>query len=279
MTKKTKIILVIVAAIVFIFLLCGGITFVGLIIYGPQYLLRREENAVLDLVQKKEKLEEVQNGLLEKYSNSGDPNQLKTPEELQFVSLLASVDATFTHPATFEDTPVIENYQVGYDYAIKNTEKRLEIRYSVWPLQSMLKEYEASLADPNREMIDPNILYYNQIIVTILNANDLKMMTELGGDEDGMNEVANLVQDLNETSLLKFGADGGRYAIFEVGETFGQDYKYCATLVLHKNDVADIYVFFLADEKESLENILKGGSITADPLMSDLFYSVVFKQD
>ncbi|WP_169817148.1 hypothetical protein [Flavobacterium glycines] len=39
----------------------------------------------------------------------------------------------------------------------------------------------------------------------------------------------------------------------EPRKEFGQDYKYCMIIAIHKDDAADAYYFYLADDQQTLK--------------------------
>jgi hypothetical protein len=39
-----------------------------------------------------------------------------------------------------------------------------------------------------------------------------------------------------------------------VGKEFGQNYKYCMLVALHKSNIGDAYYFYLSDTKDDFNN-------------------------
>src|ERR1017187_9632086 len=73
----------------------------------------------------------------------------------EFQAALDRAKMTFEAPSRFAPTKVIDNDQVGYNYAMKirDPDKKFEVRYLVMPLDSMLLDYQASLKDTSRQVL------------------------------------------------------------------------------------------------------------------------------
>lgn len=76
-----------------------------------------------------------------------------------------------------------------------------------------------------------------------------------------------------EAVKQEFGADWGSTTIIEIqNDSFGTSYKYCMMTTLHKNDIADAYIFYLSDTKENLMTLL-----TEYVAKTGAFYALKFK--
>jgi hypothetical protein len=171
-----------------------------------------------------------------------------------FVELLDRAKMHFEKPFGLETTPLIENRQMNYEYALKYPKKQYEIRYAVRPLDQMIAQHEEAQRNKKEGdvSIHPNKLYSAMLTATVLNVS--------GGKNAEITPFnKNDVKD-------EFNADWGATAFFEVGEEFGQDYKYCLVVALHKDDCADAYIFYLAKTKKKFTE-----------LMNLPFYALKFK--
>jgi hypothetical protein len=161
-----------------------------------------------------------------------------------FDDLLIRANMTFDSPQDFGETEIIHNKQMNYDYAIKNKDKSLEIRYAVRPLDNLLKDYtiKEQNKQPGDVYISPNKFYPAALQATIMNIS--------GGKMPRINVFP------KEAIKTEFNADWGATTITEVGKEFGQNYKYCMIVAIHKDNIADAYYFYLFDKQETIQSAL-----------------------
>lgn len=151
--------------------------------------------------------------------------------------LLAEAQMTLDIPDGYTPVKPVENRQMNYEYAIINKDRTFEVRYAIRPLDRMIADYNER--EKNKKAgdinIHPNKLYTALTEATILNTS--------GGN---MREPA-----VFDSAAVKseFNADWGATTMYEVGEEFGQKYKYCMIVALHKDNAADAYYFYLAYDK------------------------------
>lgn len=162
-----------------------------------------------------------------------------------FTDLLATSNMTFEQPSNLEATKTIENGQMNYEYAIKHPTKKFEIRYAIRPLNQLLKDYTEREKNkkPGDTNIDPNTLYKSLLQVTVLNIS--------GGQLPTIGEFG------KQAVKQEFNADWGATTVVPVGKEFGQQYKYCMVVALHKHNVADAYIFYLSDTKDGFMEAIK----------------------
>jgi hypothetical protein len=133
-----------------------------------------------------------------------------------FQRLLRQNLLRFALPPGFEATPVIDNGDVRYDYAIKSNNTKLEIRYRIWPITNGDAEYGA-------------------MAVTMgLNISNGQMM------ETRHYPVPDVTTE--------FGADEGCSGMVQNDSEFGKGYKFCIISVVQKHRVANAFTFFLFDD-------------------------------
>jgi len=128
----------------------------------------------------------------------------------------------------------------------------MEIRYTIWPLKLAIEQYEKSLKDNNSTMIPPNNIYQGRIQANVLN------MT--GGQ---MYDIDSFPQ---QAVKKEFNADNGGSCFFEFNCQFGKGYKYGQFIYLHKNDIADVIVTFMSNDKKTHSDLMMAG-----------FHSLIFK--
>jgi hypothetical protein len=158
----------------------------------------------------------------------------------KFTDLLEKAEMTFDQPSEYSQTQPIENLQMNYDYALINDAKDFEIRYAIKPLDEMLKNYnEREKNKKSGDMnINPNKLYAAFFQAIVFNVSGGKMAK---------------ISEFNPEEVKKeFNADRGAITMVEVGKEFGQNYKYCFLVTIHKDDVGDAYCFYLSNTKEGI---------------------------
>lgn len=146
----------------------------------------------------------------------------------KFQELLTQNNMQFTVPADFAPTAIIENDNVQYDFAIRSRSKKMEIRYLIVPI--------------NKNQSNKNAAYEQTLVIMAAVISN--------GTSIQPNHYP------PRSAQKEFGADAGCTGMVSVNATFGKGYKTCLLSVIHKNDVADGYVFYLFDDKEDLIDVL-----------------------
>lgn len=189
----------------------------------------------------------------------------------QFRQQLAAAHMTLAPPPGWTETPVVANVQMSYDYALRYPGHRLEVRYAVRPLAAQLAEYARSKKSKDASILNPNELYKQVFHTIVLNVG-------VGGQTNpdmGQALQAEFAQPLREfpgqAIKAEFGADWGATDLIAPGPEFGQTYKHCLLVALHKNGAADAYCFYLFDDQQDLTNIVFG-----DPAKA-VFHSLRFQ--
>lgn len=163
---------------------------------------------------------------------------IKQPKS--FADLLTESKMVFQMPNGLVETVTVDNDQMNYEFAIQYPDKKFEIRYSIRPLIGLIDKNKVNEKNkkPGDIFIDPNNFYLTSFQAIAMNIS--------GGRFGGSKEF-------DKNSVQKeFNADWGMTTFVEAGKSFGQDYKYCMMMAIHKNDCADAYIFFMTDDKEHL---------------------------
>jgi hypothetical protein len=181
----------------------------------------------------------------------------------KFLTLLDETGMMFKQPEGIIPIPIVKNMQMHYEFAVKYPDKPLEIRYAVDPLKQRVDEYNEWKKNPKpgETRIDPNNMAKSMAYVVSLNVGGGSMDASIGFNPFPPDAVKK-----------EFGADWGGTSIIPVKNTsFGTNYKWCLMIALHKNNVADAYVFYLIDTREHLNSLLKDDAAMAS------FYALKFK--
>ncbi|MEK6755708.1 MAG: hypothetical protein AABZ02_06115 [Bacteroidota bacterium] len=165
------------------------------------------------------------------------PQQPSTskPSLQDFNELLKKASMTFSLPADFSEVPVIDNNDVNYHYAVALKKVKLEIRYVVRTLSQDIKDYEEN----NRKGLNPNSFYEALLLTMCLNISDGKQCTPSAFSPDDVKS--------------EFGADAGLTAFVQLNSIFGRGYKLCLINVIHLQNKADAFIFFLFDDFRSVQ--------------------------
>ncbi|HTE01518.1 MAG TPA: hypothetical protein VK668_19660 [Mucilaginibacter sp.] len=162
-----------------------------------------------------------------------------------FTDLLTRSQMTFTSPEEYTEVPFVKNGQMNYEYALKNHTKTFEVRYTVRPLDSLLKKFETMEKNkqPGDVNLSPNKFYYPAFIAIMTNI--------AGGKPMGR------INEFDKTSVKnEFNADWGAINICEPVGEFGKGYKFCVGVALHKDNIGDAYYFYLTDNREDFQTLM-----------------------
>ncbi len=162
-----------------------------------------------------------------------------------FENLCDSSGLQFTMPEGYNVIEVKKNRDLVYSFAAINADSTMEIRYTIWSLKPQLEKYKKSLKDSNSIMVPPNNLYKG-----IVQANMLNMT---GGKTYDIGSFS------SKAVKKEFNADAGGSCFFKFHCHFGKGYKYGQFVYLHKDDVADVIVTFMSNNKDTHADLMKVG--------------------
>jgi len=141
-----------------------------------------------------------------------------------FQQLLDQTNMQFSIPPDFAATPIVQNEDVSYDFAVKSKTTGLEIRYRIWPIDI--------------EQKNPNALFEPMLVTMGLNISNGKMIQPHSYPTESVKK--------------EFGADAGSTGLVPCNSEFGKGYKQCMISVIHKDNVADAYVFYLYNNQNDI---------------------------
>lgn len=162
-----------------------------------------------------------------------------------FKDQLEKSGMTFEMPKGFAETGIIANRQMNYEYAIKHNDKQFEVRFALRPLADLIKNYNELEKNkkPGDINLSPNKFYTAALQTTVLNIS--------GGRMPQFNQFP------PQAVKAEFNAEWGATTIVEVGKEFGQNYKYCMIVAIHKDNLADAYYFYLSDKQETINELIE----------------------
>ena len=90
-------------------------------------------------------------------------------QDKSFLNLLDSAGLQFKLPENYQEISTRENPDLYYCFAMKNKTADFEVRYSIWPMQESLEDYEDCKRDPNCMMVHPNNMFKGIAEANVLN--------------------------------------------------------------------------------------------------------------
>lgn len=157
-----------------------------------------------------------------------------------FKDRLIRANMEFNQPDSFVVVPVIQNKHLLYEYAVKHNNKNVEIRYIVNPLDDQLKTYNEFIKNkkPGEVYVNPNKSYLSYFFSILINIS-----TEPPSSFTSID---------SQRAQASYNADWAGFQFVKLNKEFGQNYKYCMVVALHKNDFGDAYCIYLSDEKNEM---------------------------
>lgn len=161
-----------------------------------------------------------------------------------FLKLCKYSDMTYSKPEGFKPAEVKQNPDLVYQYAVKHRDKKLEIRYSIFPLKKEVEEYNKYLKGTlkkNIMMIDPNIDHELSAITTAMNISRSEIPREFNASIPAPNP--------ND-----FNADWGTAYFVENNSEYGKGYTYSLVVAIHKKNIANAFIVYLFDDDKDTRN-------------------------
>lgn len=151
-----------------------------------------------------------------------------------FEDLLRRAKMSFAVPEGYVETEIKENSHMMYEYAVKHPNEKIEVRYAIRPIDSMLIDYEKWKKDPGTSMMaDPRNLYPAIAVAVMSNVSaEIKSDGPFG----------------EESVKQEFGADAGLTAVVVPKKTFAGDYKHCMMIAINKRETGTAFCFFMFDD-------------------------------
>jgi hypothetical protein len=127
-------------------------------------------------------------------------------------------------------------HKIPHHIAFDNKAEKYQVRYYFSPLDKMIESYNESIKRKSQHM-KPNDLCKSMIRIVVLNASN---------NETSDHQVVN--------PQLFTNADWEATASVNVGYK-SVNYKYCYIISLHRDNMADAYIYILSDDKNKLSKL------------------------
>jgi len=164
-----------------------------------------------------------------------------------FQEKLLKTKMSFLMPKEFQETAVITNNQMNYDFAIKHKERDFEVRFAIHPLDDRMKNYLDKEKSKQSGEINknPNELYRGSFLAIAMNISGV------------FDKIPRTSTFPSEAIKAEFNADWGALTMVETGKEFSTVYKYCMIVAIHKDNIADAYYFYLANDQQTLKELMQ----------------------
>lgn len=156
-----------------------------------------------------------------------------TPALREFLGWAGKMSITFETPAGFTETPVRENMDQAYHYAVVSADKRTEMRFTLRPYDQMPANMR------NRGM---GFLFFMTGIDNVVRLGD-----------------AGKFSDGGPLPATHYNADAANLIVVRwfkpdiAADAFGDGYAICLAIFMHRENVGDAYTFVLSKDKDALE--------------------------
>lgn len=175
-------------------------------------------------------------------------------QSAKFWSLLEEGGLEFTMPANFDTIATRQNPHMNDELAIQSKTDSFEIRYAIHPLKKRIEAFEKMAADTSSGQVvfagaHPNKSYKTVFMTVLIN-------TSLQPQGGGAPAIPKFGDFKPEAVKNEFNADWGATSGYPPRTTFDSTYKNCMTVALHKDNAADVYIFYLFNKKETMMRLL-----------------------
>jgi hypothetical protein len=151
----------------------------------------------------------------------------------------------FTQPEGYQVVASRPNRDVQYDYALRHPTEKYEIRYSVEPISKQdveaFKKSSGTKEKGAAVVTDPNQMFEAKFHAIALN---------IAAKADNIGPVQHFQP---AAAKAEFGADDGMIVPMLIGSSFGDGFKLCMLVAIHKTDVADAFIFHLFDDPNEMK--------------------------
>jgi hypothetical protein len=158
-----------------------------------------------------------------------------------FKKLIKECKITFSKPDDLKEIKVDFFYKIPHQIAFEDSENKCQVRIFIQPLKKMLKDYNKKPLAEKKKSLDPNQLCKSSMLLAVLNASNNSSRDYQVPKKELTKKVSNA--DWQAVAMVKVP-----YKNFQ--------FKYCYIDCHHKDGVGDVYIYYLAEEKEDFINIV-----------------------
>lgn len=167
----------------------------------------------------------------------------QVPSKANFDSLLVRSKINFKMPDSCEEISVKFMRKIPHHYAVAPKDSSFQIRYWIRPLDTWFEKHNKKSKKQKKNSMHPDAMCKSMMMLAVLDAS--------GNKSRGYQ-----VSQYPELTKEAYNADWDAVALFESGWP-QEGYKYCYIFSLHKDGIADVYMYVLANEKEEFIYISK----------------------
>lgn len=163
-----------------------------------------------------------------------------------FSQLLNKSGMTFKEPKGSVKAAIVKNKATTYQYAVKYPERNLEIRYLITPSTGNVTKPAAGPKNnkPAAPINDPFDTFCMEL-ATKVGGGAKNPEIQIGGFEPAQ-------------AKKEFGADKATFWMIPIkNNLFGTEYKFCNMVVMHKENGANAFVFYLANSLQDIMTAFK----------------------
>lgn len=165
----------------------------------------------------------------------------------KFMKLCSYSDIYYSIPQGFKPFEIKQNPDLKYHYAVKHKNKKLEIRYSIFPLKEEVQAYNEYLKNGTKKkivLIDPNKDHELFAITAVMNIS--------------RSELANACNAIGPDAVKHdFNADWGASYCIENNSEYGRGYKYSLIVATHKINIANAFIVYLFDNEKDISDEMR----------------------
>ncbi len=175
-------------------------------------------------------------------------------QNTRFAAALEEGLLHFKMPENFDTVAIRNNRDMSYELAIKSKTDSFEIRYAIRPLGKRIENFEKMAADTanGRKVFanaHPNKSYQTVFMTVLIN-------TSMQAQASSAPAIPRFGAFKPEAVKNEFNADWGATSGYAPRPTFDSSYKNCMTVTLHKDNAADVYIFYLYNDKETMMRLM-----------------------
>jgi hypothetical protein len=159
-----------------------------------------------------------------------------------FDSLKTRAQITIQIPDTYHEVEIPFMRKIPHNFAIGSEDSTCQVRYWIQPLDTWVADYNSKSKKEKKNSMDPNALCKSMMMLAVMDASNNK----------SRDYQESKYPELTKTA---YNANWEASAIVENGWP-KTGFKYCYIWCLHKDNVADVYIYVLANKKEDFLQIV-----------------------